>query len=326
MKARYDLRYFFGISILCLILMITQTIAYTASQTTQEDPFSEGSNWTYQLTKNSNTQGTGKYKGTSTTIELSKGLVNITKSNSTILILQDHRETNYTSSGTNFFKHKISENISQTIITTIDRQTLTVQSYKINNGTSDQFFEDKFMVGNPTIHFISIDLKDDLTAKLFWGNENIVCSINQNTINPHNNNSSLITLNYSGPKMVMIQTVTSFPEEGKIDSIFNYDENTGLLLSYNTNETAKHSEGSCCWVQTEKIENYNLQKISLRPQQEDSNPETDKPTEYTSEHFQIIMAAIVISAIITVGYLAFYKRRIEHRTPNHSVENICFPS
>ncbi|WP_455278958.1 hypothetical protein [[Eubacterium] cellulosolvens] len=305
------MRYFFGISILCLILMFNQTMAYTASQTTQEDPFSEGSNWTYQLTKNSDTKGTGKYKGTSTTIELSNGLVNITKSNSTILILEDHRETNYTSSGTNFFKHKISENISQTIITTINRQTLTVLSCKINNGTSNQFFEDKSLVGNPTIHFISTDLKEDLTTKLFWGNENIVCAIHQNTINPYDNHSSLITLNYSGPKMVMIQTLTSFPEQGKIDSIFNYDENTGLLLSYSTNETAKHSEGSCCWVQIEKIENYNMQSISLRTQQEDTNPEMDTPAEYVFEHLQLIMAAIVISAIITVGYLTFYKRRIK---------------
>ena len=72
--------------------MITQTIALTTSQTSQEDPFSEGSNWTYELTKNSNTKGTGKYKGTSTTLEISKGSVNVTNSNSTVLIIEDHRK------------------------------------------------------------------------------------------------------------------------------------------------------------------------------------------------------------------------------------------
>lgn len=309
------MRYFFGIGILCLILMITQTMAYAASQTSQEDPFSEGSNWAYQLTKNSDTKGTGKYKGTSTTIEFSKGLVNVKKSNSTILIIEDRRETNYTSSGTGFFKHKKSENISQIIITTIDRQTLAVQSCKINNGTSDQFIEDKSMVGKPTINFISTDLKEALNVKCFWGNENIVCSINQKAINPHDNNSSLITLNYSGPKMVIIQTVTSFPKEGKIDCIFNYDENTGLLLSYNANETAKHSEGSCCWVKTEKIENYDVQSMSLWTQQEDSNPEEIAPVEYAFDNSQIIIAAIGISAIIIVGYVVLYRRRTEHKTP-----------
>lgn len=295
--------------------MITQTIVHTASQTSQEDPFNEGSNWTYQLTKNSNTKGAGKYKGTSTTIELSTGLVNIKKSNSTVLIIEDRRETNYTSSGTRFFKHNKSENISQIIITTIDRQTLTVQSCKINNGTSDQFIEDKSMVGKPTINFISTNLKEALNVKCFWGNENIVCSINQKAINPHDNNSSLITLNYSGPKMVIIQTVTSFPKEGKIDCIFNYDENTGLLLSYNTNETAKHSEGSCCWVKTEKIENYDVQSMSLWTQQEDSNPEENAPVEYAFDNSQIIIAAIGISAIMIVGYVVLYRRRTENKTP-----------
>ncbi|MCW4043639.1 MAG: hypothetical protein NWE90_07955 [Candidatus Bathyarchaeota archaeon] len=309
------MRYVFGIGILCLMLMITQTIVHAASQTSQEDPFSEGSNWTYQLTKNSDTKGTGKYEGTSTTIELSKGLVIVKKSNSTVLIIEDRRETNYTSSGTRFFKHKKSENISQTIITTIDRQTFTVQSCKINNGTSEQFIEDKSMVGKPIIHFISTDLKEALNVKRFWGNEDIVCSINQKAINPHDNNSSLITLNYSGPKMVIIQTVTSFPKEGKIDCIFDYDENTGLLLSYNANETAKHSEGSCCWVKTEKIENYDVQSMSLWTQQEDSNPEADAPVEYAFDNSQIIIATIGISAIMIVGYVVLYRRRTERKTP-----------
>ncbi|OGD54740.1 hypothetical protein A3K80_00920 [Candidatus Bathyarchaeota archaeon RBG_13_38_9] len=309
------MRYFFGISILFLILMITQTIAHVASQTSQEDPFSEGSNWTYQLTKNSNTEGTGKYKGTSTTIEISKGSVNVTKSNSTVLIIEDSRITYYNSSGTGFFKHKKSENISNTIITTIERQTLTVRSCRINNGTSDQFVEDKSMIGKPTIHFISTNLKEALNVKLFWGNENIVCSINQKAINPHDNNSSLITLNYSGPKVVIMQTVTSFPKEGKIDSTFNYDENTGLLLSYNTNETAKHSEGSCCWVKTDKIENYDVRSISLWTQQEVSNPEMNEALEYAFDNLQIIMAAIGISAIIIVGYIVLYRRRTVHKTP-----------
>jgi hypothetical protein len=298
--------------------MITLTIADVASQTSQEDPFSEGSNWTYQLTKNSNTEGTGKYKGTSTTIEISKGSVNVTKSNSTVLIIEDSRKTYYNSSGTRFFKHEKSENISETIITTIDRQTLTVQSCKINNGTSDQFIEDKSMIGKPTIHFISANLKEALNVKCFWGNEDIICSINQGTINPHDNNSSLITLNYSGPKMVIMQTVTSFPKEGKIDCSFNYDENTGLLLSYNANETAKHSEGSCCWVKTEKIENYDVNSISLWTQQEVSNPEMNMPLEYLFDNLQIMMATIGISAIIIVGYVVLYRRRTEHETPKKS--------
>lgn len=309
------MRYFFGIGILCLILMITQTIAHTTSQTSQEDPFSEGSNWTYELTKNSNTKGTGKYKGTSTTIEFSKGFVNVKKSNSTVLIIEDNRKTSYNSSGTGFFKHKKSENISNTIITTIDRQTLTIQSCKINNGTSDQFIEDKSMVGKPTIYFISTNLKEALNVKCFWGNESIVCSINQKAKNPHDNNSSLITLNYSGPKMVIMQTVISFPKEGEIDCTFNYDENTGLLLSYNTNETAKHSEGSCCWVKTDKIENYDVNSISLWTQQEDSNPEMDEPLEYAFDNMQIIMVAIGISAIMIIGYVVLYRRRIDRKTP-----------
>lgn len=295
--------------------MITQTMAHVASQTSQEDPFSEGSNWTYELIKNSNTKGTGKYKGTSTSIEFSIGLVNVKKSNSTVLIIEDNRTTCYNSSGTGFFKHKKSENISNTIITTINRQTLTVQSSKINNGTSDQFIEDKSMVGKPTIHFISTNLKEALNVKCFWGNESIVCSINQKAKNPHDNNSSFITLNYSGPKMVIMQTVTSFPKEGEIDCAFNYDENTGLLLSYNVNETAKHSEGSCCWVKTDKIENYDVHSISLWTQQEVSNPEMNMPLEYAFDNLQIMMAAIGISAIIIVGYVVLYRRRTEHKTP-----------
>ena len=294
--------------------MITQTIALTTSQTSQEDPFSEGSNWTYELTKNSNTKGTGKYKGTSTTIEISKGSVNVTKSNSTVLIIEDSRKTYYNSSGTRFFKHEKSENISKTIITTIDRQTLTVQSSKINNGTSDQFIEDKSMVGKPTIYFISTNLKEALNVKCFWGNENFICSINQGTINPHDNNSSLITLNYSGPKMVIIQTVTSFPKEGTIDCAFNYDENTGLLLSYNTNEAAKHSEGSCCWVETDIIENYDVYSMSLWVEHKDANPEMDEPLDYTFDNLQIIMVATGISAILIIGYVVLYRRRIDRKT------------
>lgn len=290
--------------------MITQTIAYTTSQTIQEDPFSEGSNWTYQITKNSNTEGTGKYKGTSTTVEISKGSVNVTKSNSTVLIIEDSRKTYFNSSGTGFFKHKENENISQTIITTIDRQKLTIQSCKIKDGASDQFTEDKSLVGKPSIYFISTDLKKALNVKSFWGNENIVCTINQGTINPHDNNSSLITLNYSGPKMVIIQTVTSFPTEGTIDCKFNYDEKTGLLLFYNTNETAKHSEGSCCWVKTDNVEEYDVYAILLWAQQEDMNPEVDETVEHSIDNMQIIMVAVGISTIIIIGYVLLYRRSI----------------
>jgi hypothetical protein len=171
------------------------------------------------------------------------------------------------------------------------------------------------MVGKPAINFISTNLKEALNVKFFWENESIICSINQKAINPHDNNSLLITLNYSGPKMVIMQTVTSFPKEGKIDSAFNYDENTGLLLSYNTNETAKHSEGSCCWVKTDKIENYDVYSISLWTQLEDSNPEMDEPLEYAFGNMQIIMVAILISTIMIIGYVVLYRKRIDRKTP-----------
>jgi hypothetical protein len=313
MQARFDLRRFFGIGILCLILLITQTIAHTTSQTSQEDPFSEGSNWTYELIKNSNTKGTGKYKGSSTTIEISKGLVNVTKSNSTVLIIEDSRNTYYNSSGTRFFKHEKSENISQTMITTIDRQTLTIQSRKIKSGTNNHFIENKSMVGKPSIYFISTHSKEALNVKCFWGNEDIICSINQGSINPHDNNSSLITLNYSGPKMVIMQTVTSFPKEGTSDCTFNYDENTGLLLSYTANETAKHSEGSCCWIKTDKIETYDVHSISLWTPQEVSNPQMNESSEYAFDDLQIIIFVIGISAMIIIGYVILYRRRTEYK-------------
>jgi LPXTG-motif cell wall-anchored protein len=165
------------------------------------------------------------------------------------------------------------------------------------------------LVGKPAIHFISTDLKGALNVKCFWGNETLLCSIGQGTTNPHENNSSLVTLNYSGPKMVMIQTVTSFPTEGTIDCEFNYDEKTGLLLSYSTKETAKHSEGSCCWVKTDNIEQYDVYFVSLWAQQENSNIEVDVAEEYSIDNMQIIMIAIGISAIIIIGYFLLYRRR-----------------
>ena len=141
------------------------------------------------------------------------------------------------------------------------------------------------ITGKPTTYFISNSLKRGQTTEYYWNGEVIVCFVTEE-YNYTDTNRTLITLIYSGPKKVMIETVTRFPEDGSAKCKFNFDEATGILMSYEANETASYRSGSCCAIEVETTEKYILNTASFwKTTTEKSDTTTDSIPEIENNKY-----------------------------------------
>lgn len=250
------------ISLVCsclLLIAVFFTVKTELIQAASNDPLIEGAYWTYRIIHKSEAEGSGSYKGTSTFVQTSKGIVTVKELTATKLIIEDHRESNISSHGSGFFKQNSSDHTSMTVTSTIDRQTLIVTSIETKDGT----LSSDYMIGRSSVYFVSTSLGEGQNAKYFWGGEVMTCSATKETIDFQDSKIPVIKLQYSGPKKVPIRTVTSFPEDGRAEGTFNFEESTGLLISYTVRETATFKGGACCAITTSNTEDYILESTSL---------------------------------------------------------------
>ncbi|WP_455368289.1 hypothetical protein [[Eubacterium] cellulosolvens] len=258
---------FYFILLLSLILPNCTIIHIHASL---EGNLTEDTYWTYQIITESESQGSGSYKGTSVSIKTIDGRVIIKEIDNERIVLEDFQKIIYLDYGSGFFKQNRTRESSQTLTYTIDRKSLTVISYYIKNFTGEELEKMK-ITGKPTTYFISNSLKRGQTTKYYWGGEIILCFVTEE-YNHTETNPTMITLRYSGPKKVMIETVTRFPEDGSAKCKFNFDKATGILMSYEVNETALYRSSTCCAIEVNTTEKYIVNTVSFsKPEPEESD-------------------------------------------------------
>jgi len=253
-----------------------------------EDSLTENTYWMYQIITESEAQGSGSYKGTSVSIKTINGRVTIKEIDNERIVIEDYQEITNVDYGSSFFKQNRTRETSQTLTYIIDRQSLTVISYHIRNLTGKES-EKNMITGKPTIYFISNSLTQGQTTKYYWGGQIILCMITEE-YNQTETNPTMITLRYSGPTKVMIETVTRFPEDGTAKCKFNFDKATGILMSYEVNETALYRSGSCCAIEVKTTEKYMMNTASFWKTEVgetdtimDSIPEIDDEQNYKED-------------------------------------------
>lgn len=243
------------------MLLVLQNFTIVYAHTSLEESLTEDTYWTYQIITESEAQGSGSYKGTSVSIKTVDGRVIIKEIDDERIVIEDYQKIFLLDYGSGFFRQNRTRETSLTLTYTIDRKSLTVTSYHIKNSTGEDP-ENMKITGKPTIYFISNSLKRGQTTKYYWGGQVILCLVTEEYDHAETN-PTMITLRYSGPKKVMIETVTRFPEDGSAKCKFNFEKATGILMSYEVNETALYRSGSCCAIEVNTTEKYMMNTASF---------------------------------------------------------------
>ena len=274
----------------------------------------------------SQAEGTGSYEGESLVKQSSIGAVTIRNLTATSLVLEDQREINLSSHGTGFFKQDRKELFSLSTTSTIDRKTFKITSYKTEGDSTNLEIEDKGMVGKPNIYLVSTTLTEGQQAQYYWEAEAIACSVTFGTTDIGGQLLPIYTLHYSGPKKVVVRTVTRIQEGGEAEGTFSFERTTGLLTLYAVKETAKLRGGSCCTVKATNTENYTLLSTSLWTTPEDrplpaSTPTGTTPAHTTSskleeaqstpaaQYFPSMTVAVVVISSVAAGYMVIRRKR-----------------
>jgi hypothetical protein len=321
----------FKFNLLLLLVLILPNLSIIYVHASLEVSLTEDTYWTYQITTESEAHGSGSYKGTSISIKTIDGRITIKEIDNERIMIEDHQEIVYLVHGSGFFKQNRTRYTSHTLTYTIDRKSLTVTSYHITNSTVEEPERMK-IIGKPTTYFISNSLKRGQTTEYYWNGEVIVCFVTEE-YNHTDTNPTMITLRYIGPKKVMIETVTRFPEDGSAKCKFNFDEATGILMSYEANETASYRSGSCCAIEVKTTEKYIVNTASFwKTATEKSDTTTDSipeiennqyyknqtktKTQITNEESKsdssshmIVIHLLIILAIITSAFIYIIVQR-----------------
>ncbi len=260
------------------------------------------------------------------------------------IMLEDYQEIVYSDHGSGFFKQNRTRHSSHTQTYTIDRNSLTVITYHVANSTGEELERMKIS-GKPTTYFVSNSLKRGQITEYYWNGEVLPCFVTEG-YNHTETNPTMITLTYSGPKKVMIKTVTRFPEDGSAKCKFNFDKATGILMSYEANETASYRSGSCCTIEVNTIEKYVVNTASFwKTEIEKSDttidtiPEIDD-NQYYKNHItsetQItyresksdtsseIMIKYFLIIIVFIGSVLFIFRIVQSRRNASFISNIFY--
>ena len=216
-------------------------------------PFPEGAHWTYQSIWEARLSGIGSCTGSQTYVEVIEGRIDVKKSNESALLLEDTREvdlvTNLTGcschfSGGRIFRPSEKTHYTQIISESIDRKKLTYSSFKVG---ADQ---NTSMIGMPATEFVNTSNREGQVAPYCFKKQGISCIVNYRSLRFQDADISVIMLHYSGPSKVstpMIAIVTNASLKGAGDYTFNFEKETGVLISYSIKESAPlliSSEGS----------------------------------------------------------------------------------
>jgi hypothetical protein len=291
---------------LTLLLIIAFNSSFTSSQDNSFNTLEESSFWNYisKLTLNMEIYEGPMEQSIKDEIT-TKGKATIVQISPTSIIIEEGFTTFriYHNSVTGTEE---SDPIYQTVIYTIDRQTLTYTSIKEkhDDGTETPILED--IIGLPSRQFISTSLqegqKTSYTA-FYWKGD--IYTVTYDSFDYKDKKIPVISLNYNGPG----HYDPDFNMNVTVNAIFQFEKSTGLKVSQNMTYEAADQRGKKQAISTYEITSTSLftpdqsQKTNHSPQSSLSNN-----FEQLSEWIiPLIFAAIIIIVLIAILFL--YKRR-----------------
>jgi len=117
---------------------------------------------------------------------------------------------------------------------TIDRRTLTYRSFVANSEYRSS------LVGKPAEYFLPTATEEGPFALYSFMGQEIVCHVSSRNINSQGVNVSVVTLRYDGPTNLSLPLNAEgkdFDRRGVAEYAFNFEPNSGLLISYSIKET-----------------------------------------------------------------------------------------
>ena len=139
--------------------------------TSSTEPLTEGTYWTYSFINKTDAQGVGSYDGSYKYLENSNVQAIITKSDSSMFVIEERMESDVSIRGTNFFTQRRDYHSSIVITSAVDRRTLTYASCRIRDVATNETRDDPSMKGKPVSHFVRPTLSESLDAPYLWRGE-----------------------------------------------------------------------------------------------------------------------------------------------------------
>lgn len=146
---------------------------------------------------------------------------------------------------------------------TIDRRTLTYRSFVANSEYRSS------LVGRPAEYFLPTATEGGPFALYSFMGQEIVCHVSSGNINSQGVNVSVVTLRYYGPTNLSLPLNVEgkdFDRRGVAEYAFNFEPNSGLLISYSIMETmviiGDAFGMSRCTIASTNTGNYTVKSIS----------------------------------------------------------------
>jgi len=260
--------------IICSIL--PSAAGSSAIQSISSPTYPEGSYWTYQSIWESKINGVGTCPGSQTYVEFTEGRVDLKGMNESTILVEDNRDIDLTSSLSGCSCHPTgsgplypagSNHYSLVVSKIIDRKTLSYVFLKVG---LEQYAS---MVGLPATEFVDTSVKEGQFAPYCFKEKKISCNVRYGSLRFEGKEIPVITLHYGGPSNVSIPLIVKGVNarlEGAGDYTFNFEKETGVLISYSIKEStpmlissrSTTFNMSGCTLTTTNNWNYSLKSAS----------------------------------------------------------------
>lgn len=306
--------------ILLFIIVFNPSIVF--GQDNRFNSLEEGSFWNYvsKLTLNMEIYE-GQVEQSVKDEITTKGKATVSEISPTSMIIEEgfttYREYYNSITGT-----EETDPIYQTVIYTIDRQTLTYFSIneKQNDGTETPILED--IIGLPSRQFISTSLKEGQNTSYtayYWKGD--IYSVTYDYFEYKDEKIPVISLNYVGPGHYdpdLNMNVT-------VNAIFQFEKSTGLKVSQYMMYEVADQRGKKQVVSTYEITSTSL---FTTDQTQKTDQTIQSPISVSFEQFPnwLIISIIAITIpIILIAILFLHKRRkTDTSTPNTEQLEYCY--
>jgi hypothetical protein len=207
------------------------------------DSFKAGAYWTYNgYWKNEISGISGECVGSYTYTEVVEGRATMKALNESTLTMENHKDV-YASTQNGCSCHtaparnsifRLGGHYTENETATIDRRTLTYRSFAANSEYRSS------LVGKPAEYFLPTATEGGPFALYSFMGQEIVCHVSSSKINFQGVNVSGVTLRYYGPTNLWLPLNAEgkdFDQRGVAEYDFNFESNSGLLISYSIIET-----------------------------------------------------------------------------------------